>query len=62
MAGWIKHEVQKLVRKHCTNNPFEIASQKGIVLLFEQLAEFMVIITLLSELKSSTSTLIWTSP
>jgi Zn-dependent peptidase ImmA (M78 family) len=37
MAGWIKREVQKLVKKHGTNNPFEIASQKGIVLVYEQL-------------------------
>ncbi|KFZ43036.1 ImmA/IrrE family metallo-endopeptidase [Anoxybacillus flavithermus] len=37
MANQIKQIVEKLVKKHGTNNPFEIASQKGIVLLFEQL-------------------------
>lgn len=37
MANKIKQIVEKLVKKHGTNNPFEIASQKGIVLLFEQL-------------------------
>lgn len=37
MANQIKKIVEKLVKKHGTNNPFEIASQKGIVLLFEPL-------------------------
>ncbi|MED0688009.1 ImmA/IrrE family metallo-endopeptidase [Anoxybacillus ayderensis] len=37
MAEKIKQIVEKMIRKHGTNNPFEIASQKGIVLLFEPL-------------------------
>lgn len=37
MANQIKQVVEKLVKKHGTNNPFEIASQKGVVLLFEPL-------------------------
>ena len=37
MANKIKQIVEKLVKKHGTNNPFEIASQKGVVLLFEPL-------------------------
>ncbi|ADI25301.1 ImmA/IrrE family metallo-endopeptidase [Geobacillus stearothermophilus] len=37
MAEKIKQIVEKLITKHGTNNPFEIASQKGIVLLFEPL-------------------------
>ncbi|BBU40726.1 ImmA/IrrE family metallo-endopeptidase [Aeribacillus pallidus] len=39
MAEKIKQVVEKMIRKHGTNNPFEIASQKGIVLMFESLGK-----------------------
>ncbi|MED5073383.1 ImmA/IrrE family metallo-endopeptidase [Anoxybacillus geothermalis] len=39
MAEKIKQIVEKMIRKHGTNNPYEIASQKGIVLLFEPLGK-----------------------
>ncbi|MFC4618624.1 ImmA/IrrE family metallo-endopeptidase [Camelliibacillus cellulosilyticus] len=39
MAEKIKQVVEKMIRKHGTNNPFEIASQKGIVLMLESLGK-----------------------
>lgn len=39
MVEKIKQVVEKMIRKHGTNNPFEIASQKGIVLMFESLGK-----------------------
>ncbi|UOF90849.1 ImmA/IrrE family metallo-endopeptidase [Fodinisporobacter ferrooxydans] len=35
----IKRTVARLIKQHRTNNPFEIASQKNIVVLFEQLGQ-----------------------
>ncbi|MGO4543258.1 ImmA/IrrE family metallo-endopeptidase [Paenibacillus sp. 2TAB23] len=37
----IKHLVSQLTRKHGTNDPFKIASQKNIVVLFEPLGSMM---------------------
>jgi Zn-dependent peptidase ImmA (M78 family) len=37
----IKHLVSQLTRKHGTNNPFTIASQKNILVLFEPLGGMM---------------------
>ncbi|MFD1955993.1 ImmA/IrrE family metallo-endopeptidase [Paenibacillus thailandensis] len=37
----IKKTVKQLIRKHGTNNPFVIASQKNIVVLFEPLGSIM---------------------
>lgn len=37
----IKETVAQLIKLHRTNNPYEIASQKNIMVLFEQLGEMM---------------------
>lgn len=39
MSNKIKQIVQKLVEKHGTNNPYEIASRKSIVLMVEPLGK-----------------------
>lgn len=37
----IKNAVAQLIKRHRTNNPYEIASQKNIKVLFEQLGDMM---------------------
>ncbi|WP_138225683.1 ImmA/IrrE family metallo-endopeptidase [Paenibacillus algicola] len=37
----IKHTVTRLIKKHGTNNPFEIASQRNIIVLFEELGDML---------------------
>lgn len=37
----IKQIVTQLITKHRTNNPFEIASQKNILVLYEQLGDIL---------------------
>ncbi|GIM44457.1 ImmA/IrrE family metallo-endopeptidase [Collibacillus ludicampi] len=37
----IKGTVEKLIKKYRTNNPFEIASQRNILVLFERLGDIL---------------------
>mgnify|MGYP000899687180 CR=1 FL=1 len=37
----IKHVVSKLIKKHKTNDPYEITSQKNIIIQYEQLGSVL---------------------